>query len=114
MYEKILAAIEANKAPILETADFLLETPGNRIPRIRWQPIVADKLRDLGLEVKEFDIPGCVAVCDTGREGPNLCIMGELDSLIVFDHPDCNEKGYVHACAHHMQPAAMLALPMGC
>ncbi|HWQ51443.1 MAG TPA: amidohydrolase [Terriglobales bacterium] len=113
MYEKILAAIEAGKSPVLETADFLWKHPETGYREYEGSRFVANKLRELGLTVKEFDIPGCVAVFDTGKPGPNICIMGELDSLIVFDHPDCNEKGYVHACAHHMQTAAMLGAAYG-
>ncbi len=113
MYESILAAIIGAKEPVLETAQYLWDHPETGYREYESSRFVAEKLRELGLEVREFDIPGCVAVYDTGRPGPNLCIMGELDSLIIFDHPDCNEKGYVHACAHHMQPAAMLGAAYG-
>jgi len=113
MYESILAAIMDAKLKVMETAQYLWDHPETGYREALGSRYVADKLRELGLEVQEFDIPGCVAVYDTGKPGPNICIMGELDSLIIFDHPDCNEKGYVHACAHHMQTAAMLGAAYG-
>ena len=96
----------------METAQYLWEHPETGYREIRGSRHVADKLRALGLMCKSLTFR-LRAVYDTGKPGPNICIMGELDSLIIFDHPDCNEKGYVHACAHHMQTAAMLVPPMG-
>ena len=38
---------------------------------------------DLGYElIKAGDIPGFYTVIDTGHPGPELLILGELDSLI--------------------------------
>ncbi|MCH8157559.1 MAG: hypothetical protein IID18_07400, partial [Nitrospinae bacterium] len=44
-----------------------------------------------------------------GTAGPTLAILGELDSLIVADHPHADPKtGAAHACGHHCQIAMML------
>ena len=57
------------------------------------------------------NIPGFYTDIDTGKPGPKLLIMGELDSLIVSTHPECDpETGYVHACGHHAQSAALLGI----
>ena len=57
------------------------------------------------------NIPGFYTDIDTGKPGPKLLIMGELDSLIVSTHPDCDpETGYVHACGHHCQVSALLGI----
>lgn len=57
------------------------------------------------------NIPGFYTDLDTGRPGPKLLIMGELDSLIVSTHPECDpETGFVHACGHHAQSAALLGI----
>jgi amidohydrolase len=53
-------------------------------------------------------------VLDSGRPGPSVCIIGELDSIIVFDHPDANpQTGAAHCCGHNCQIAGMLAAATG-
>ena len=48
---------------------------------------------------------------DTGREGPTLLIMGELDSIICPSHPECDpETGAVHSCGHNAQCAGLLGV----
>jgi amidohydrolase len=40
--------------------------------------------------------------------------MGELDSIVVFDHPDANpQTGAAHCCGHNCQIAGMLAAATG-
>ena len=73
---------------------------------------LAEKYKELGYELVEAgNIPGFYTDVDTGRPGPKLLIMGELDSLIVATHPECDpETGFVHACGHHAQSAALLGI----
>ncbi|MFO7636706.1 MAG: amidohydrolase [Clostridia bacterium] len=47
------------------------------------------------------DIPYVKAVLDTGREGPGVCVIGEMDAIFL--------DGPVHACGHHISCAAMLS-----
>ncbi len=71
-------------------------------------------LRKLGLEVEEnIAITGCRA--NTGKkEGqPNICVMGELDSVVCVDHPDAGKDGASHSCGHHIQLGAMLGSAVG-
>ena len=57
------------------------------------------------------NIPGFYADLDTGRPGPTIAIFGELDSLICANHPESDPStGYVHACGHHAQCAALLGI----
>lgn len=57
------------------------------------------------------NIPGFYADFDTGRPGPHIAIFGEMDSLICANHPEsAPETGYVHACGHHAQCAALLGI----
>ena len=61
--------------------------------------------------VRAGDIPGFYTVLDTGREGPEVLVLSELDSLICADHPDADpETGAVHCCGHHAQCAALVGL----
>ena len=55
------------------------------------------------------DIPGFYTDVDTGRPGPKLCIMGELDALDIANHPE-SVNGMTHCCGHHGQGAALLGM----
>ena len=71
-----------------------------------------EQYEKLGYQLTEAgNIPGFYTDIDTGKPGPKLLIMGELDSLIVSTHPECDpETGFVHACGHHAQSAALLGI----
>ena len=61
------------------------------------------------MPVEAGNIPGFYFDINTGRPGPKVCLMGEMDSLIVSDHPECDpQTGAVHACGHHCQGAAII------
>ena len=61
--------------------------------------------------VEAGNIPGFRFDIDTGRPGPTFAIIGELDALVVPDHPACDkETGAVHACGHHCQAASLLGV----
>ncbi|MBR6569363.1 MAG: M20/M25/M40 family metallo-hydrolase, partial [Clostridia bacterium] len=48
---------------------------------------------------------------DTGRPGPELLILGELDSIICPNHPEADPKtGAVHSCGHNAQCAALIGV----
>ncbi len=56
-------------------------------------------------------IPGFYTDIDTGRPGPSLCIMGELDALDIAGHPEA-VNGMSHCCGHNCQAAGMLGLAL--
>ena len=57
------------------------------------------------------NIPGFYTDVDTGRPGPLVLVMGELDALICRTHPESDpETGAVHCCGHACQVAALLGL----
>jgi amidohydrolase len=56
-------------------------------------------------------ITGVVVKVDTGRPGPAIAVIGELDSLIVPGHANAHpETGAAHACGHHAQLGSMLGV----
>ena len=68
-----------------------------------------------GLETREnVAMTGVIAKLDTGRPGPHIAIMGELDSLIVPEHRVADAKtGAAHVCGHNIQIGNMLAAAVG-
>lgn len=71
-----------------------------------------EQFEKLGYTITEAGtVPGFYTDIDTGRPGPTLLIMGEMDSLLIPDHPECDPAtGFVHACGHHAQVAALLGI----
>ncbi|MDR1978181.1 MAG: amidohydrolase [Synergistaceae bacterium] len=76
---------------------------------------VADFLRSLRLPVENgFALTGVEGLFDTGKPGPKVAVLGELDSVVCFDAPDANpETGAAHQCGHHVQLGVMLATAVG-
>jgi amidohydrolase len=76
---------------------------------------VAEFLRGLGLPVETgMALTGVEALLDTGKQGPKVAVLGELDSVVCFDAPDANpETGAAHQCGHHVQLGVMLATAVG-
>lgn len=73
---------------------------------------MAEKFRALGYELTMAEgITGFYTVVDTGREGPELLVLAELDSVLCPTHPDADPlTGAVHSCGHHAQCAALLGI----
>jgi amidohydrolase len=73
---------------------------------------VADELRTLGLRPEEgLAITGVKASLRGQSEGPRVAVLGELDGLIVPDHPWADpETGAAHACGHNAQLTHLLGV----
>ncbi len=73
---------------------------------------LTDVFRRLGYEpIPAGDIPGFIADIDTGRPGPTVAVLGELDALLCPSHPESDAAtGAVHACGHHAQGAFLAAV----
>lgn len=62
----------------------------------------------MGYSVVEFgNIPGFYADVDSGKPGPKVALMGEMDAVVQPHHPAA-VGGNTHACGHHAQCAALL------
>ena len=69
---------------------------------------------EMGYELtKAENITGFYTTIDTGKEGPTVLVLAELDSVICDSHPECDkETRAVHSCAHHAQCSALLGVAM--
>lgn len=93
----------------------ILDHPESGYREIRTAKIVADWFRASGLEVQTAVAKtGVIGTYDTGKPGPHIAVMGELDSLIVPEHAHADSHtGAAHACGHHAQIGSMLAVASG-
>lgn len=108
----IINAVEKYKDLILEAERYIWNNPETGYREVKTSKYMEEQFEKMGYSlVKAGDIPGFYTVIDTGRPGPEVLILGELDSLICGNHPDCDkETSYVHACGHNAQCAALLGI----
>lgn len=110
--QKQIDAVEKNRKLILEAHDYIWAHPETGYRERLTSKYMEDAFESLGYElVRAGDIPGFYTVIDTGRPGPQVLILGELDALLCSEHPDADpDTGAVHACGHSAQCAALLGL----
>ena len=107
---RIKRYVDKHKVLIEDAFRFIWTHPETGYREWETHAYLAEHFRKLGYELTEAgDIPGFYADLDTGRPGPTLLVMGELDALICPNHPE-NVKGNAHACGHAAQSAALLGL----
>ncbi|MBM3292140.1 amidohydrolase, partial [Candidatus Bathyarchaeota archaeon] len=59
-------------------------------------------------------ITGVISKLKGVDDRPNIAIMGELDALIIPEHPEADPiTGAVHACGHNAQITNVIGLAMG-
>lgn len=97
---------------IYETADYIWKHPETGFREWNTSEYLAERFEKLGYTLKKAgDIPGFYTDLDTGRPGPKVAILGELDSLIVKNHPDAApDTCAVHACGHNAQCATLMGV----
>ncbi len=109
---RLCAGAEKSRQLVNDTLDYIWNHPETGYREWKTHTYLAKIFRDLGYELTEAgDIPGFYTVLDTGRPGPEVLILGEMDSLIVPTHPQCDrETGAVHSCGHAAQCAALVGI----
>ncbi|MBR2353825.1 MAG: amidohydrolase [Clostridia bacterium] len=110
--KNLIQAVEAHKNLILEAERYIWKNPETGYKEYKTSAYMAEKFRVLGYELTMAEgITGFYTVLDTGREGPEVLILGELDSIICPAHPDADPvTGAVHSCGHNAQCAALLGI----
>ena len=110
--EQLCKNVEKHRQLIVDAHDFIWEHAESGFREWETCAYLAAAYEKLGYTlVKAGNIPGFYTDIDTGRPGPKLLIMGEMDSLIIPTHPEARkDTGCVHACGHHCQSAALLGV----
>ena len=108
----LIKAVDKNRQLILDAERYIWKNPETGYKEYKTTAYLAGKFKDLGYElVMADDITGFYTVLDTGREGPEILILGELDSIICPSHPEADpQTGAVHSCGHNAQCAALLGV----
>lgn len=112
MVEKISAAVEKHRQLILDAERYIWKNPETGYKEFKTSAYLAEKFEALGYKLTYADgITGFYTVVDTGRPGPEILVMGEMDSVICPSHPESDPvTGAVHSCGHNAQSATLLGI----
>lgn len=110
--QDIANAVEKYRSLIVEAEQFIWAHPETGYREKVTSQYMEDRFTDLGYDVVRAEgITGFYTCIDTGRPGPEILILGELDSIICPAHKDADPvTGAVHSCGHHAQCAALLGI----
>lgn len=112
MNHTITKAVEKNRALIADALTYIWSHPETGYREEKTSRYMESAFEALGYRLTRAEnIPGFYTVFDTGRPGPEVLVLGELDSLICAAHPDSDPNtGAVHCCGHAAQCAALLGI----
>ena len=105
-------AVEKHKQLILDTERFIWQHPETGYKEFETSAYMENVFKKLGYDlVMAEGITGFYTVLDTGKPGPEVLILAELDSIICPEHKAANpETGAVHSCGHNAQCAALVGI----
>lgn len=108
-YQKM---VELHRQRILDTFDYIWKYPETGYREWKGNAYMATAFQELGYDlVMAGNIPGFYTDLDTGRPGPTVAVMAELDALLCSAHPEADpETGAVHCCGHAAQLAGILGV----
>ena len=110
--EKIKTAVEKHRKLIFDAEEFIWQHPETGYKEVMTSKYMEDLFRSLGYDpVCAEDLTGFYTRIDTGRPGPEILVLAEMDSIICPTHPNADPvTGAAHSCGHHAQCAAMAGI----
>ena len=106
--------IDARADELVSLSKTILANPEPGFRETKTARLVAGKFAEMGMQARVgLALTGLRADLVGGSPGPALAVIGELDSLIVNEHPHANsETGAAHACGHHCQMGMIMGAAM--
>ena len=111
---RVFQEIDSRADEIVTLAKTILAHPEPGFRETKTSHLVATKFAGLGIPFRAgLALTGVRGELIGGTAGPSLAILGELDSLIVNEHPHADTStGAAHACGHHCQIAMLMGAAM--
>ena len=110
--QKLRSAVDKHRKLILDAERYIWKNPETGYKEFKTSKYLAEKFEQLGYKLNYAEnITGFYTTIDTGKVGPTILILGELDSVICPNHPESDKQtGAVHSCGHNAQAATLLGL----
>ena len=107
--ENIIKIADNCKENIITHGREILHNPEAGYKEEKTSAYIRKCFEELGIEYTyPLGLTGVKGTIKGKTEGPNVCIIGEMDAVVCKDHPCADSNGYAHACGHNAQIAAML------
>ena len=108
--QRVCHAIDSQRDDIISIGDTILRNPETGFNEHKTTRLVLDEFQKLGLPSQSgLAVTGVKSRLTSGRKGPTVAILGELDSLVVSEHPLADPiTGAAHACGHNAQIAGLV------
>ncbi|MDA1055888.1 MAG: amidohydrolase [Planctomycetota bacterium] len=115
LQRQVCETIDAHRAEIVGIGEAIMDAPELGFKERQTADRVKEVFRRTGLSFDDgLALTGVKAVLQGEKPGPTVALMGELDALLVPDHPRaCPETGAAHACGHNAQIAGLLGAAIG-
>jgi amidohydrolase len=115
MKSAVCRAIDARQDDIERIGRDIFATPEMGFKEFRTAQLVTDWFTRLDLRCQTgLGLTGVKTVLRGGAPGPTLALLGELDSLLSWEHPDHDPiTGAAHACGHNAQIALLIGVSLG-
>lgn len=116
MKKAVCRAVDRRRKEIIAIGDRIWREPELGFKEFKTAALVKQTLAGLKIPYKDgLAVTGVRATLKGGRaDGPVVAIIGEMDSVVLPEHPAADPKtGAVHACGHNAQIAGLLGAVMG-
>ena len=111
----VFDAIDARAGELVSLSQTILNNPEPGFREVKTSQLVCTALAEMGIPFRSgLGLTGVRADLLGGSPGPTMALLGELDSLIVNEHPYADSAtGAAHACGHHCQIGMLLGAAVG-
>ncbi len=109
---RVCREIDNGKEEAIGLARTILDNPEAGFLEVNTAKLISLKFTELGIPHRSgIGLTGVKGAVSGGSSGPSVCVMGELDSLIIADHPHADKAtGAAHACGHNVQIAMLYSV----
>lgn len=113
--KKVCDVIDRRQAEIESIGDTIMKNPELGFKEHKTAQLVSDVMTEFRIPHETgLAITGVKGVLKGMAPGPTMALIGELDSLMVPEHPMADpETGAAHACGHNGQIAGLMGAMMG-
>jgi amidohydrolase len=113
--DRVVSVIESRKDELIATGNDIFAHPELGYKEFRTSRIVQDVFGKLGLKFESgLAVTGIKAKLSGRQSLVNVCVMGELDSVLCPGHPQADpQTGAAHSCGHNAQIAMLLGVTYG-
>jgi amidohydrolase len=110
----LLDAVEARANDIISVGEWIWDNPEVGFKEFKTANYTSSIFKELCIEVEEkIGLTGVQGKIKGKMKRPNIAVIGELDALIIPEHPEADPiTGAVHSCGHNCMMANMIGVAM--